>query len=54
MWAQWLCRSDEIDQVEERLGGDWDAVRSVLGGNFLPGYRADQLVADNPGAEVRR
>lgn len=28
----WLYRFDQIDDVQQRLGGDWEAVRGLLGG----------------------
>jgi pyruvate,orthophosphate dikinase len=32
MPAKWSYRFDEIDDVQELLGGDWEAVRGLLGG----------------------
>ncbi len=29
---RWVYRYDELDAAEARLGGDWDAVRGLLGG----------------------
>ena len=29
---KWVYRFDEVDQAEEAGGGDWDAVRGLLGG----------------------
>ncbi len=30
--TKWLYAFDEIDQAQQHVGGDWDAVRSLLGG----------------------
>ena len=54
---QYVYLFDEVDSVESRVGGDWDAVRGLLGGkgaNLADVSRLDVRAVGGGGAELLR